>query len=102
MSPLERFRVAARLTYQTLGTMLGVDKGRAFQWCHGVRIIPAERAREIARITGLHPSDVRPDLYDPPEISPGAVLAESVVGPVLPTPKPRRRRPAVKPTVAAE
>ena len=32
------------------------------QW----RRVPAEHVRTVARLAGLDPSDVRPDLYDPP------------------------------------
>lgn len=32
----------------------------------GWRRVPAEHARTVARLAGLDPSEVRPDLYDPP------------------------------------
>jgi DNA-binding transcriptional regulator YdaS (Cro superfamily) len=28
--------------------------------------VPAERVRDVARITGLKPHELRPDLYPPP------------------------------------
>jgi hypothetical protein len=28
--------------------------------------VPAEHARSVARLAGLHPSEVRPDIYDRP------------------------------------
>ena len=68
------------------------------QW----RQVPAEHARAVAKLAGLHPSDVRPDLYDPPQPDPGAMIAESVVGPVLPAPRPPRRRERTVKPVAAE
>lgn len=29
--------------------------------------VPPRHARTVAKLAGLHPSDVRPDLYDPPD-----------------------------------
>lgn len=30
------------------------------------RQVPPRHARTVAKLAGLHPNDIRPDLYDPP------------------------------------
>lgn len=66
MHALERYRIASELTYQALAAILDVDKGRAFRWCNGLRIIPAKHVVAIEAATGVSRTDLRPDLYDPP------------------------------------
>ena len=49
-----------------LGQAIGRRHVTVLRW----RQVPAEHARAVARLAGLHPSQVRPDLYDPPESPP--------------------------------
>lgn len=46
-----------------LAKALGITHGAVSQW----RRIPAERALEIERITGIPRSELRPDLYPEPK-----------------------------------
>lgn len=64
MNALEKFRVDRKLSFQALAVILGVDKRRAFQWCRGVRVLPAERVPGVSKATGIARVALRPDLYD--------------------------------------
>ena len=83
MTALERFRIVSDLTYEALGTMLGVGKVHAFRMCRGERIIAAERVVAIEAATGIPRVDLRPDLYAPPA---------SAAPPGLPPPRRRAAR----------
>ena len=65
MNALERFRIHSKLSFQALAVLLGVDRGRAFQWCKGTRTLPAERVVSIEAATGVPRAELRPDLYVP-------------------------------------
>ncbi len=45
-----------------LARALGVNKGTVSRWASGG--VPPERVAEVARVTGLSPSEIRPDLAD--------------------------------------
>lgn len=53
-------------TQSGLAAMLGVNKSTVALWV--LRRIPAERVMEIEAATGIHRSDLRPDLYPPADI----------------------------------
>jgi DNA-binding transcriptional regulator YdaS (Cro superfamily) len=42
---------------------LGITRAAVATW----KRVPAERVRDVARITGIAPHDLRPDLHDPPQ-----------------------------------
>lgn len=46
-----------------VGRALGISPQAVSQW----RKCPAERARGLAALAGVHPHEIRPDLYEPPE-----------------------------------
>ena len=94
MQPLERFRKEFGLTYEMLGTMLGVDKSQASRWCNGQRIVGIKRAMAIEAAIGVSRAELRPDIFGPPKESLGTAVPQS------PPPAPRRRR-AAKPGAAA-
>lgn len=54
-----------------LARQLGIKHTSVLGW----RQVPPTRAREVARLAGLHPSQVRPDLYDLPS---APVISESL------------------------
>ena len=66
MNALEAFRVESKLSFQALADKLGVDKGRAHQWCRDVRRLTAERAVAVETATGIPRALLRPDLFGPP------------------------------------
>ena len=66
MNALEQYRVASRLSFQSLAEMIGVDRGRVHQWCRGARPIPSKRVARIAAVTCVARWQLRPDLYEPP------------------------------------
>ncbi len=52
----------AQLRPADLARILGVNKGTVSRWSSNG--VPAERVAEVARVTGLSPSEIRPDLAD--------------------------------------
>lgn len=50
---------------QSLAATLGIRHQAVYQWA----AVPPERVIEVARITGLRPYDIRPDLYPDPRWS---------------------------------
>ncbi|MEX0385838.1 YdaS family helix-turn-helix protein [Spiribacter onubensis] len=46
--------------YRKVADQFGISKQAVAMWAR--RRVPAERVRMLARITGLHPSDIRPDI----------------------------------------
>ena len=44
---------------QELASRLGIRHQAIYQWRH----VPPERVIEVAKLTGLRPYDLRPDLY---------------------------------------
>jgi DNA-binding transcriptional regulator YdaS (Cro superfamily) len=48
---------------EAAGRKLGVNKSTILRWENGDRRIPAERVREVSRITGLAPEVLRPDIF---------------------------------------
>lgn len=55
-------RLASRGGRNLLAKELGITPGAISQWPK----VPAERLRDVCRITGAQPHEVRPDLFDPP------------------------------------
>lgn len=49
-----------------LGSALGVAPQSFYVW----RQVPAERVLKMAEVTGMHPSEIRPDLYPAEGIPP--------------------------------
>lgn len=47
---------------QVLAAKLGVRHQAVYQWS----AVPAERVIEVAKLTGLRPYDIRPDMYPDP------------------------------------
>ena len=45
---------------------VGREIGRHHATVLGWERVPAEHARQVAELAGVHPHDVRPDVYDPP------------------------------------
>lgn len=43
--------------------LLGVKTVQLYRYEHGLNRIPAEYVSRIARITGIRPSDLRPDVF---------------------------------------
>ncbi len=43
----------------SLSRELGISHNSLYSW----KRVPAERVRDIARITGLSPQDIRPDIF---------------------------------------
>lgn len=50
---------------KALSSALGLHHASVIGWRKAGRI-PAERVREVSRLTGIPPHELRPDLYDPP------------------------------------
>lgn len=63
--PLTSYRKQSDMTLDQLAQKLGVQRSAVCKWER--RRVPAERVIEIERVTGLHRSQLRPDLY-PTEI----------------------------------
>lgn len=64
--PLTAYRAAASISLQQFGSLFGVNKSTVSRWETGEAVIPAERVAEIAQATGLHRSELRPDLFATP------------------------------------
>jgi hypothetical protein len=45
-----------------VGRAFGITSQAVSQWSR----CPADRARKLAELAGVHPYQIRPDLYDPP------------------------------------
>jgi hypothetical protein len=74
-----------------LGPQIGVSQPAISKWAK----IPSERAKEIARVTGIPLHMLRPDLWPPPwfnaEEPPSAPMGEDLE--TVPVRKPRPRKP---------
>jgi DNA-binding transcriptional regulator YdaS (Cro superfamily) len=51
-----------------LAAALGVSRAAVYHW----RRVPAERVLEVERISGVHRSELRPDLYPPSDYPPSS------------------------------
>ena len=58
----KQLRVWRRGLVAELADELGVATSSVCGW----DVVPAERARDVARVLGVGPHQVRPDLWDPP------------------------------------
>lgn len=63
MSPIAALR-AQRGLLSRIAREIGVTRGAVAAW----RRVPAERVLAVARITGIPPHELRPDLYDAPPV----------------------------------
>jgi hypothetical protein len=64
----ERIRAETGLCSK-IGAEIGRTRQAVFMW----RRVPSVHVRAVARVTGLPPHVIRPDLYDPPTQSGGPV-----------------------------
>lgn len=68
MTTQEDLTVGVELAKQNAGngsalaTALGINRVAVYQW----KRVPAERVRDVSRITGVPDYLLRPDLFDPP------------------------------------
>jgi DNA-binding transcriptional regulator YdaS (Cro superfamily) len=60
----ERIR-ACGLRQAEIASQLGVSKAVVSQWISGRSRVPAERAVELERVTGIARGEWRPDLWPP-------------------------------------
>ncbi|MBK1656867.1 helix-turn-helix domain-containing protein [Paracraurococcus ruber] len=61
---LAEYLAQPKVTSVAVARRLGVAHSTVLRWAE--RRVPADRVRPLAAITGLHPHELRPDLYDPP------------------------------------
>ncbi len=61
--PIASYRSAQGLSLSQFAERIGVSRSYACQWETGARRVPAERAVEIERITGIPREQLRPDLF---------------------------------------
>ena len=79
MNALEKFRVDQELSYEALGVLLGVDKGRCYQWCRGIREVPVGRVHNVEAVTGIARVALRPDIFgERPAVKPGLPSSKDV------------------------
>jgi transcriptional regulator with XRE-family HTH domain len=62
--PLTAYRKAKKITLETLGELLGVNKSTVLRWESGEVHIPIERLDNIERITGISWAELRPDIFN--------------------------------------
>ena len=60
--PIRVYRLERQLTQGQLANQLKVDRVTVARWENGTRNIDPEKLREIAKITGISPAELRPDL----------------------------------------
>lgn len=61
--PITAYRSSNRLSLSQFAERVGVSRSYACQWETGARRVPAERAVEIERLTGIPREQLRPDLF---------------------------------------
>ena len=60
-NPITTYRAKKSLSLEAFGDKFGVNKSTVLRWEE--RRVPAERVREISKITGIPRSKLRPDLF---------------------------------------
>lgn len=60
--PLTNYRADRGMTLEQLGELFGVNKTTVMRWEAGR--VPADRVRDVSRVTGIPLEQLRPDLYD--------------------------------------
>lgn len=63
MNALTEYRDEKGKTREMLADDLAVDPTTIWRWETGAVKVPAERVFEVERITGIHRSKIRPDLF---------------------------------------
>jgi DNA-binding transcriptional regulator YdaS (Cro superfamily) len=53
------------MTLSGLARAVEVDKATVTRWSNGR--VPPERVRDVEKVTGIPPHDLRPDLWDAPQ-----------------------------------
>lgn len=61
-SPLTHYRNELGLSVEALAERLGVERTTVWRWERGR--VPADRIREVERLTGISRETLRPDLYE--------------------------------------
>lgn len=61
-SPLTLYRNELGLSVEALAERLGVERTTVWRWERGR--VPADRVREVERLTGVPRQTLRPDLYE--------------------------------------
>jgi len=54
-------------TFEAAGALLGVSGVQQYRYEKGLRRIPPEKVRAIAKVTGIEPEILRPDIFGPPQ-----------------------------------
>lgn len=65
-TPLKEIFHSRGIRLVTIASALGVDKGTVTKWLRSK--IPAERVKEIEQVTGVPRHELRPDIWDAPQI----------------------------------
>lgn len=66
MNALNKFRLAKKMSYQNLATLVPYGTTAVWNHCKSLKI-PAEAAVHYARILGIPLHELRPDLWGGPE-----------------------------------
>ena len=61
--PITAYRSMMGLSLSRFAESVGVSRSYVCQWETGARRVPAERAVQIERITGIPREQLRPDLF---------------------------------------
>jgi transcriptional regulator with XRE-family HTH domain len=62
-NPLYKYRVAQGVSQTWLASYLGVANSTIARWESGERKISPDKIQAVARLTGIQPRKLRPDLY---------------------------------------
>ena len=62
-TPLKSWREQEKLSAEDAAKEAGVSLPTWSRWETGSRRIPAERVPDVARVTGIAPSTLRPDVF---------------------------------------